>query len=66
MRSIPMPIYCSLKEVNKIDGFIEFKGFLIADAPEEESCDMAEILFHLDKDFKIDLIMMILHPENKS
>jgi len=59
-------LYFSLKEVNKIDGFIEFKGFLIADAPEEESCDMAEILFHLDKDFKIDLIMMILHPENKS
>ena len=59
-------LYFSLKEVNKIDGFIEFKGFLIAAAPEEESCDMAEILFHLDKDFKIDLIMMILHPENKS
>ena len=58
-------LYFSLKEVNKIDGFIEFKGFLIADIPEEESRDMAEILFHLDKDFKIDLIMMILHPENK-
>jgi len=59
-------LYFSLKEVNKIDGFIEFKGFLIADTPEKESCDMAEILFNLDKDFKIDLIMMILHPENKS
>ena len=59
-------VYFSLKEVNKIDGFIEFKGFLIAVALEEESCDMAEILFHLDKDFKIDLIMMVLHPENKS
>ncbi len=59
-------LYFSLKEVNKIDGCIEFKGFLIADTPEEESCDMAEILFQLDKDFKIDLIMMILHLENKS
>ncbi len=59
-------VYFSLKEVNKIDGFIEFKGFLIAAIPGKESCDMAEILFHLDKDFKIDLIMMILHPENKS
>ena len=58
-------IYFSINEIKKIEGYIEFKGHLIASDPDSETCDLAEILFHLDKEFKIDLIMMILHPDAK-
>ena len=58
-------IFFSINDVKKIEGCVEFKGYLIAGDPQGDDCDMAEILFHLDKEFKIDLIMMILHPEIK-
>jgi len=59
-------IYFGIDNIKKMNGTIEFKGFLVALSPDGSS-DMAEIYFHLSKEFKIDIIMMILHPavENK-
>ncbi len=59
-------IFFSINDVKKIEGCVEFKGYLVAGDPKGNDCDMAEILFHLDKEFKIDLIMMILHPGIKN
>jgi len=55
-------VYFSIIDVKKINGFIEFQAYLIAYNTENEISDIAEIQFHLDEDFRIDLIMMILHP----
>ncbi|MDP8268368.1 MAG: hypothetical protein P9L97_06515 [Candidatus Tenebribacter davisii] len=59
-------IYFGIDNIKKMNGTIEFKGFLVA-LSSDGSSDMAEIYFHLSKEFKIDIIMMILHPavENK-
>ncbi len=54
-------IYFGIDSIKKINGTIEFKGFLVARS-DTGSCDLAEIFFHVSKEYKIDLIMMILHP----
>ncbi len=59
-------IYFSLTEVKKINNYIEFKGILVAEDPGKEKHDMAEIRFHLSKNYNIDLIMMVLHAEISS
>lgn len=56
-------VYFGIDSIKKINGTIEFKGFLVA-RTENGSCDMAEIFFHVSKEYKIDLIMMVLHPVN--
>ena len=56
-------VYFNLQDVKKVNGYIEFKGMLIADSPESKTFDMAEIRFHLDNEYKIDLAMMFLNPE---
>ena len=53
-------VFFGIDNIKKINGTIEFKGFLVAKAPNG-SCDMAEIFFHVSKEYKIDIIMMILH-----
>ncbi|HHE37445.1 MAG TPA: hypothetical protein ENL20_02600 [Candidatus Cloacimonetes bacterium] len=58
-------VYFDLQDVKKVNGYIEFKGYLIADDPQTETYDMAEIRYHLDKNYKIDLIMMFLYPETE-
>ncbi len=58
-------VYFDLQDVKKVNGYIEFKGYLIADDPQSETYDMAEIRYHLDKNYKIDLIMMFLYPETE-
>lgn len=58
-------IFFGLDNIKKMNGTIEFKGFLAARS-EEGICDMAEIFFHVSKEFRIDLIMMILHPADNS
>ena len=55
-------IYFGIDNIKKINGTIEFKGFLVAKSPNG-SCDIAEIFFHVSKEYKVDLIMMILHPD---
>ncbi|MEA2095981.1 MAG: hypothetical protein U9P73_04715 [Candidatus Cloacimonadota bacterium] len=57
-------IYFGIDSIKKINGTIEFKGFLVAKS-DTGSCDLAEIFFHVSKEYKIDLIMMILHPADK-
>jgi hypothetical protein len=59
-------IYFSLTEVKKINNYIEFKGILVAEDPGQEKHDMAEIRFHLSKNYNIDLIMMVLHADISS
>ncbi|MCK5051431.1 MAG: hypothetical protein KAS53_06825 [Candidatus Cloacimonetes bacterium] len=54
-------VYFGIDSIKKISGTIEFKGFLVA-RTQTGSCDIAEIFFHVSKEYKIDLIMMILHP----
>ena len=56
-------VYFGIDSIKKINGTIEFKGFLVA-RTENGLCDMAEIFFHVSKEYKIDLIMMVLHPVN--
>jgi len=55
-------IYFSITEIKKKNGLVEMKGFLIAKT--ESSQDLAEIKFLLNKENKIDLIMMILYTKN--
>jgi hypothetical protein len=55
-------IYFSIREVKKVNGYVEFEAYLIAHDKEKQLSDIAEIQFHLDNDFRIDLIMMVLHP----
>jgi len=54
-------VYFGIESIKKINGTIEFKGFLIAKS-HTGSCDLAEIFFHVSKEYMIDLIMVILHP----
>jgi len=56
-------IYFSISDVLRKNGNIEFEAILTCQNGDEK--DVAEVKFHLNKDFKIDLIMMILHPEKK-
>jgi hypothetical protein len=56
-------VYFGIDSIKKVNGTIEFKGFLIARS-QTGSSDLAEIFFHVSKEYKIDLIMMILHPVN--
>jgi len=58
-------IYFGLSDFRKVNDYIEFKGILIADETSGEQQDFAEIWFHLSRDYKIDLVMMILYPENQ-
>ncbi|MDP8200551.1 MAG: hypothetical protein P9M11_00245 [Candidatus Tenebribacter burtonii] len=55
-------MYFGIDNIKKINGTIEFKGFLVAKSPNG-SCDLAEIFFHVSKEYKVDIIMMILHPD---
>ncbi len=57
-------VYFGIDSIKKVSGTIEFKGFLVA-ISQTGSYDMAEIFFHVSKEYKIDLIMMILHPAEK-
>lgn len=54
-------VFFGVENLKKINGTIEFKGFLAA-RTQTGVCDWAEIYFHISKEYKIDLIMMILHP----
>jgi hypothetical protein len=56
-------IYFSITDILRKNGNIEFEAILTCQNGAEK--DVAEVKFHLDKDYKIDLIMMILHPEKK-
>jgi hypothetical protein len=58
-------IYFKISDFKKVNNYIEFKGFLLAVEKEGFSADSAEIWFHLDKEFRIDLIMMMLYPDIK-
>lgn len=55
-------VYFSILDVKKVNGFIEFQSYLIAYDAENQISDIADIQFHLDNKYRIDLIMMILHP----
>lgn len=56
-------IYFSLQDVRESNGFVEFRGILAA--VEKELYDLAEIRFHLNREHKIDLIMMSIHVNKK-
>jgi len=56
-------IFFSLQDIRQINGFIEFKGILAAVG--KDKYDWAEIRFHLNKEYKIDLVMMSLHIDKK-
>lgn len=54
-------VYFGIDSIKKINGTIEFKGFLVARS-QSGSCDLAEVFFHVSKEYKIDLVMIVLHP----
>jgi hypothetical protein len=56
-------IFFSLQDIRQMNGFIEFKGMLAAVG--KDKYDWAEIRFHLNKEYKIDLVMMSLHVDKK-
>lgn len=56
-------IFFSLLDFRKMNNFIEFRGILIARDKQSGLNDHAEIWFHLDLDYRLDLIMMILFPD---
>ncbi|MBN1948910.1 MAG: hypothetical protein JW784_04130 [Candidatus Cloacimonetes bacterium] len=56
-------IFFSLQDFRKMNNFIEFRGILIARDKQSNLKDHAEIWFHLDLDYRLDLIMMILFPD---
>lgn len=51
-----------LDDFKNINGFIEFRGFIIAENKENLQKDIVEIWYHLDKQYRLDLIMLIVHP----
>jgi hypothetical protein len=55
-------VYFNLNEVKKVNGKIELVGYLVAN-DDSGKYDMAEIWFRLDKDYKLDLIMMMLYQQ---
>ncbi len=57
-------IYFGIDSVKKVNGTLEFKGFLVARS-QNDSNDLAEIYFHISREYMIDLIMIILHPEQE-
>ena len=57
-------VYFKIQEVTKKNGNIELQTYLIAYDKDEAAADMAEIMFHLDEEYKIDMIMMVLHQGN--
>lgn len=54
-------IYFSIKKVMRVNGMIEFKGFLIAKSNAMEASDVAEIRIQLNREYKINYVMMIIH-----
>jgi hypothetical protein len=56
-------IYFSLQDIRQINGFIEFKGVLAAVGTDKY--EWAEIRFHLNKEYKIDMVMMSLYVDKK-
>lgn len=58
-------IFFKINDFKKVNNYIEFKGFLLAVEQDLQTADSAEIWFHLDKEFRIDLIMMMLYPDVK-
>ncbi|HPR17919.1 MAG TPA: hypothetical protein PLD62_06710, partial [Candidatus Cloacimonadota bacterium] len=56
-------VFFKIDKVKKVNGAIEILGFLIAEDRLTKKNDIAEIRFHLDPKFSIDLIMMVLHPD---
>ena len=58
-------VYFNLRDIKKVNGYIEFRGYLFAVEPATEIYDFAEIRFRLDKDYKMDLIMMFLYPQEQ-
>ena len=57
-------VYFGIDNIKKVNGTIELKGFLAAKS-KTGSSDIAEIYFHVSKEYMIDLILMILHPADK-
>jgi len=57
-------IYFGIDSVKKVNGTLEFKGFLVARS-QNDANDLAEIYFHISREYMIDLIMIILHPEQE-
>jgi len=50
----------NINDVKKVNGFIEFKTYLVAYDRNSGKKDMAEIRFQLSKDYKMKYIMMFL------
>lgn len=64
-------VYFNMDEVTRIDGYIEMKGTLLGIPPsssngEIANSEMAEVRFHLNKEFKLDVIMLSLFIDVES
>ncbi len=56
-------VYFSITEVKKVNDYIELRGNLVARANDSaEDFDFADVRFHLNKYYRIDLAMMFLTP----
>lgn len=59
-------VYFNMDEITRIEGYIEMKGTLLGVPPNSTNNEMAEVRFHLNKEFKLDLIMLSLYIDVKS
>jgi hypothetical protein len=57
------PVYCRLSGFRKINEHVEFHVEIAVPYPDSSRIDFADARFHLDKDNRIDLVMLFLHPD---
>lgn len=56
-------VYFNITGLKKVNNYIELRGSLAAVDNLKNKYDYAEIRFHLDKNLKMDLVMMSIYPE---
>ncbi len=58
-------VFFSITEVKKVNDYIEFRGNLVARKNDDHGrFDFAEVRFHLNQYYRIDLAMMFLTPDS--
>jgi hypothetical protein len=56
-------VYFILDDFKKVNDYIEFTGFIAARSQQTDTYDFAEIRYQLNHDYRIQIAMMILHPD---
>jgi hypothetical protein len=56
-------VYFSVDRVKKVNSFFEIDGTLVAKKPDDSRFDIAEVRFSLDKDYRINVAMLVIHTD---